>query len=62
MTHIGIIERTLSDGSKVYAVAIHNGDESMVFEAVTVEDAYGMAQKFQDILEAHTNEEVSPVW
>jgi hypothetical protein len=43
-------------------VAIHNGDESMVFEAVTLEDAYGMAQKFQDILEAHTNEEVSPVW
>lgn len=55
---VHIVERTLSDGSKVHDVVF--GD--VLLPAVTERDAAELAQKIQFAVHDHTNESVEIVW
>jgi len=54
MNTIEIIEETLSDGSKVYAVRVRIEDGSVDFRAVTYSDAWDFAEKLHEAMRDHT--------
>ena len=69
MFKLHIRTNKLSDGSETYDVVLRDlesdGAEKsravMDFQAVTLKDAIALVDKFQEAVEAHTNEDIS-VW
>lgn len=52
--HIRVLERRLSDGSKVYDVVAN----TLYLPCVTIDDAVDLRVKLVEMIAAHTNEEV----
>ena len=59
MEHIRVIEQTLSDGSKAYAVQLVNSGAT--WDAISQDDALELADKLMKAIDKHTNEKAE-VW
>jgi hypothetical protein len=55
------IERTLTDGSKVFDVALRDGTQAIEFGAITEKDADKFIAALADLVEKHTTSSVNSV-